>query len=141
MPVVMKSDQFAIVFINAGGGNDRTAKVSADVFGHDFGITLIGPGVNIKTVFMVFITGSLYFLKGRTKMRFQFIRESGAESIPEKRVVEMFHIPPEAVITVPALRDETVDMGIPFKVSPESMQNHDKAWSIVFGLIHLAEHK
>ena len=137
----MKSDQFSIVFINTGGGNDRTSKVSADVLRNNFGITFIGLCVNIKTVFMVFITGSLYFLEGRTKMRFQFIQESGAESVPKIGIVEIFHIPPEAVITVPAFRDETVDMGIPFKVPAESMQDHDKTGSEVFGLIHLVEHK
>ena len=51
----------------------------------------------------------------------------------------MLYITPESVVTVSAFGDETMDVRIPFKVSSESMQDHNKARSKVFGLIHLEE--
>lgn len=139
MPVVMKSDQITIIFVNTGSGNDRTSKISADVFCDNSGITFIGFGVNIKTMFMLFIAGSLYFLEGRTENGFHFIQESGTEGVPKVSVVEMLYIAPESVITVSAFGDKAMDMRIPFKISSESMQDHNKARSKVFGLIHLEE--
>ena len=132
MPVVMKSDQITIIFVNTGSGNDRTTKISADVFCDNSGITFIGFGVNIETMFMFFIAGSLYFLEGRTKNRFHFIQESGTEGVPKVSVVEMLYIAPESVITVSAFGDKAMDMRIPFKISSESMQDHNKARSKVF---------
>lgn len=35
MTVIMKSDVVAIIRINSGGGNNRTSKVSANVFGYN----------------------------------------------------------------------------------------------------------
>ena len=52
----------------------------------------------------------------------------------------MFHIPPEAVVTVSAFRDETVDMWIPFQVSTKRVQDHNKSGSEVAGLIHFKKH-
>ena len=52
----------------------------------------------------------------------------------------MFHIPPEAVVTVSAFRDETVDMWIPFEVSSKRVQNHNKSGSEIAGLIHFEKH-
>lgn len=132
MPVVMKSDQITIIFVNTGSGNDRTTKISADVFCDNSGITFIGFGVNIKTMFMLFIAGGLYFLEGRTKNGSHFIQESGAEGVPKVSVVEMLYIAPESVITVSAFGDKAMDMRIPFKISSESMQDHNKARSKVF---------
>lgn len=63
MTVVMKGNKGAIVFINTGGSNNRTTKISTNVFGDNFGIVFIGPGVNIETVLMIFIAGSFNFLK------------------------------------------------------------------------------
>ena len=63
MPVVMKRDQITIVLIDTGSSDDRTAKVTPDVFCDNPGITFIGLGINIETMFMLFIAGSLYFLE------------------------------------------------------------------------------
>ena len=132
MPVVMERDHVAIILVDAGSSDDGTAKVTADVFCDNSGITFIGFGVNIETMFMFFIAGSLYFLEGRTKNRFHFIQESGTEGVPKVSVVEMLYIAPESVITVSAFGDKAMDMRIPFKISSESMQDHNKARSKVF---------
>lgn len=52
MPVVMKGYVIPIVGINPGEGNDRTAKVAADVFDNGFRITKVRFCVNIKTIFI-----------------------------------------------------------------------------------------
>ena len=139
MPVVMERDHVTIILIDTGSGNDGTAKVTANVFCDNPGITFIGLGENIETMFMLFIAGSFCFFEGSTKNGFHFIQESGAEGIPKERVIEMLYIAPESVIAVSTFGDKTMDMRIPFKISSESMQGHNKARSKVFGLIHLEE--
>lgn len=42
------------------------------------------------------------------------LSQSGTGSVAEIRVVEIMDIAPETVIAVPAFRNETMDMGIPF---------------------------
>ena len=48
MLIVMESHRFAVVGINPGKGNDRTAKIAADLFKDGFGIAEIGFGINVK---------------------------------------------------------------------------------------------
>lgn len=68
-----------------------------------FWVTLLGSGVDIEAVLMVFITGSFHLFKRRTEMSLQFIKESGTEGIAEKSVIEMFYIAPVGIVTVAAL--------------------------------------
>ena len=56
MPVVMESDHFTIVFINSGCGNDRTTKITPNVFYNNSGIAEVGFGINIKTLLVFTIT-------------------------------------------------------------------------------------
>lgn len=58
----MESDIFAVVIVNAGSGDYRPAKI----LHNRFRILLIGLGVNIKAMFIIFVTGSFcFFLKER----------------------------------------------------------------------------
>ena len=65
MPVVVESDIFSIIFVDPGSGNDRTAKIAADVFDDGFGITFVRFGINIETMFMIRIAFGFNFLKRR----------------------------------------------------------------------------
>ena len=47
-------------------------------------------------------------------MLLHFIEESGTESVAEESIIKMFNITPEAVITIAAFRNETVDVRVPF---------------------------
>ena len=67
MPVVVESDIFSIIFVDPGSGNDRTAKVAADVFDDGIGISFVRFGINIETMFMIRIAFGFNFLKRRTK--------------------------------------------------------------------------
>ena len=64
MAVVVECDKVTIIFINTGCSDDRATKISADVFGDDFRITFIRLGINIESVFVLFVTGSFEFFKG-----------------------------------------------------------------------------
>ncbi len=103
MPVVMESDVSTVIVVNTRSSNDRSAKIPAKVFGHYFWVTLLGFGVDIEAVFVVFIAGCFHFFKRRTETGLQFIKESSTEGIAEKRVIEMFYIAPVSIITVAAL--------------------------------------
>ncbi len=52
----------------------------------------------------------------------------------------MIDIAPEAVITVPALGNEAVDIGVPFQISAKGMGYHDKAGSEIHGFILFEKH-
>ena len=52
----------------------------------------------------------------------------------------MTDITPKAVIAVSAFRDETMDMGIPFKIPAKGVKDHDKTGSEVHGFILFKKH-
>ena len=47
---------------------------------------------------------------------------------------------PGAVIAVTAFREETVDIGIPFEIPAECMEDHDIAGSEIFGMVQVEKH-
>lgn len=53
MTIVMKSNKFAVIRVNAGSCNDGPAKVTANVFNHLGRIAFIGHSPNVKTIFMI----------------------------------------------------------------------------------------
>ena len=55
MPVVVESDEIAIITVNAGSGNHRTAKIAADILDSSFRVTGIGFGIDIESIFMFFV--------------------------------------------------------------------------------------
>lgn len=63
MAVVMESNILPVIMINAGGGNNRPAKVSADIFDNDIRVTFVRLGINIKPVFIFLVTEGFCFLK------------------------------------------------------------------------------
>lgn len=81
MAVVMESDRVSIIMVNAGGRNHRPAKISSDIFKDGIRVTFVGFGIDIKTVFVLCVTESFGFLKGRTNFSFHFVKEGGTESI------------------------------------------------------------
>ena len=141
MTVVVEGDKVAVVLVNPGSGNDGTAKITANILCNDFRITFIRLGINIESVFVLFVAGGFDFFEGRAKLGFHLIQESSAKSVTEIGVVKMFHITPEAIITVSTFRDETVNVWIPFQISSEGVKNHDETRSVVFGFIHFKEQR
>ena len=78
------------------------------------------------------ITTGRNFFKRRTDAEQHFLEESSTESIAKESIVEMRDITPESIITVTAFRDETMDMRIPFKITPKSMECRNKARDKMF---------
>ncbi len=72
-------------------------------------------------------------------MGFQFVEKGSTEGITQIIVIEVIYFAPETVITIAAFRDKTVYMGIPFKITSESVEDHDEAGSEVFGFVHFVE--
>lgn len=61
--IIVEGHIYPIIGINAGGGNNRAAEITADVFYNSVSITEIWFCIDIKTVFIFFVNGSLVFLK------------------------------------------------------------------------------
>ena len=114
MTVVMEFDKIAVIAVNAGSGDDGTTKIAADVFQDGRGITFIGFCIDVKAVFVLFVTARFLLFKGRSDFGFQFIEQSGTEGITEEGVVKMMDIAPETVIAVSALRNKAMDVRVPF---------------------------
>lgn len=140
VPCVMKSYIFPIVFINAGGSNDGTAEVAADVFKGDIRRAGIGFSTDIEAFRMIFIDIIPDFAERRADRSSHFFKEDFAESIAEKSIVKVFYGTPGSDITSGAFRDKDMNVRIPFQIPSEGMQDTDKTRREIFGCIDLREH-
>lgn len=114
MAVVVESDKISIIFIDPWSGDYRTAKITADIFNDGFGVTFVGFGIDIETVFMFPVAESLALFERGADPVFHFIKEGGAEGVTKESIVEVADITPEAIVTVTTFRNEAMDVGVPF---------------------------
>ena len=63
MPVVMEGNKRAVVIINAGGGDNRSAEIPADVFNGVPDIERGGFGIDVETISAVLIDIRLSLFK------------------------------------------------------------------------------
>ncbi len=110
VPVVMKGNLSAIVFINTRSGNDRTAKITSNIFGNNIWIIFVWFCINVKSLFMFRIAFCFYFFERWTKNSLHFIEQSSAECVTEKGIIKMMHTFPKTIMAITALSDEAVDM-------------------------------
>ena len=136
----MESNGLSIIPVDPGCGYDGSAKITANIFRNDFRIAEIRLGIDIETMFVLAVAFRFYFFKGRTYFVFHFIEESRAESIAEIVVVKVFYMTPETVITVTAFGKKAVDVRIPFEIPAKSMEDHDIAGRIIFGMVQIEKH-
>lgn len=136
----MKSNHFSILVVDSGSSNNRTAKITSEIFCDSLGVTFIRFGINIETKFMLGIGFRYYRFKRRAKYAVHFVKKSSAEGRAKKGVVKVRDAAPEAIVTQTAFRNETMDMRIPFKVSAESMEDHNKTRGKIFGFIEFKKH-
>ena len=132
VPVVVESHMAAIVGINPGKCNDRTSKITADIFNNGFGVTEVRFGIDIKTIFVFAVYFRFGLLEGRVDLVFQFVEKDSLEGFTEVSIIKIFDSTPEAVIRKPAFSKEAVDMRVPFKRTSEGMEDADKAGDKVF---------
>lgn len=114
MPVVMESDVFPVIVVDAGGCGHWPAKVPANIFDDRFGVAFIRFGINIKTMSIIFVAECLCLFEGRANPGFQFIKECRAESIAQIIIVEVGYIFPKTVVAEASFGDQAVDMRVPF---------------------------
>ena len=138
--VIVESNGIPVIPVNPGSGNNGSAKVATDIFCHYFRVAEIRFGINIEAMLVLGVTACFHFFERRTDSVFHFIKESGTESVTEIIVIKVFDMTPEAIITVAAFRKETVDVGIPFEIPAESMEEHDITGSIVLGMVQVEKH-
>ena len=138
--VVMEGDIFTIIFVDAFCGDNRSAKVTADIF-CNFPWTAQGRFcINIKTFFAVLIDVRFDSFERTAYFIFQFIQECSAECIAQKCVVKMLECAPGRRVPDTAFRDKTVDVRVPLKTAAKSMEDTDKTRSKKFRFIFLVEH-
>lgn len=89
---------------------------------------------------MITVAFGFHFFKRRTYFLFQKVKQSSAKRIAKQSVVEMSHGTPKTTDTDTTFREKTMDVGIPFEITTESMKNADKAGSKIFSFINLVEH-
>ena len=65
MAVIVEGDHVTIIFVNAGSGDDRAAKVAPNVFGDNLRVTFIRFGMDIEAIFMVSIDGGFHLFEVR----------------------------------------------------------------------------
>lgn len=65
MAVIVKGDHVAVIFVNAGSGDDRATKIAPNIFGNNLRVTLIRFSMDIETIFMVPIDGGLNLFEVR----------------------------------------------------------------------------
>ena len=117
MSIVMKSNHFAIVFIDPGSGDHRASKVASNVFDDCLRVTDVGFCENIKTIFVIRVTFGFDLFEGRADTGFHFIEQSSAEGIAKISVTKDFDVSPKSIVAVTALGDQAMDMRIPFQVT------------------------
>lgn len=138
--VVVKRNRISVIAVNPGCSDYRPAKIAADIFGNDFGITKIGFGIDIEAVFMLAVAFGLYLFKRRPDPVFHFIEKGSTEGVTEKIIIKVFDMTPETVITVGAFGKKAVNMRIPFEIPAEGMKDHDIAGSEIFGMVQVEKH-
>ncbi len=114
MTIIMEGDEVTIIFIDTFGGDNRTSKISADIFNNGVRFAFSIFSKDIETVFMIRIAGSFYLFERISKMFLEFIKECSLERKTEECKRKMFYIAPFARVTNTAFRNQTVDVRIPF---------------------------
>ena len=137
--VVMEGDKVAIIFVNPGGGNNRTSQIAPNVFYGGSGVAFSWLGIDIETVFVFPVTTGLYFFERGTDFGFHFTQQCSAESIAEVGIVEVIDIAPDTIIAVTAFRNEAVYVRVPFQIPAKGVEDHDETGRKVHGLILLKE--
>lgn len=73
VPVIMESYVVPVIGIDPGKGDDRTSKVTTDIFHNRFWVAEVWLCVNIKAIFVFAVYFGLRFFKRRADAFFQFV--------------------------------------------------------------------
>ena len=56
----------------------------------------------------------------------EFVKKCSAKSMTQISIVKVLYMTPKVIITVTTFRNETVNVRIPFEVTPQGMESHNK---------------
>lgn len=129
MSGVVKGYVFTIIFVNTGSGNDRTTKISGDIFYSNIRGTEIRLCPDIETVSMKGIHLIFDSAERRAESFCKFLKKNFSESITQEVIVEMFNRTPGCDITGTALGNKSVYVRIPLKIPTESVKDTDNTGS------------
>ncbi len=115
-------------------------KVAANIFSGFVWVAFVWLGINIKAVFVVFVAGRFYFFESAADFCFHFIEQGGLEDVAQKIVVEISLFTPQPTIANSAFRNQAMDMGVPFQVPAECMEDADETGGEKFRFVVFVEH-
>ena len=114
--------------------------VTANVFGNDGRFAVVGFGIDIKALTVIFIDIRLHFFERRTDSFVKMIEESSTKRFAQKRIVKVGKAFPRSNATDSDFGNEDMDVRIPLKAAAEGVEDTDKTGSKTFGFVNLAEH-
>lgn len=132
MRSIVKGYRFSIVGIDAGSCYDRPSQITVNIFDSGIRRTGIRLSPDIKSIFMIVIDCIFSFLKRRTDDLCHTVKKDFAEGIAEEGIIKMFYITPWGKVAGTALRNQCMDMRVPFEVTSKGVKDTDKTGSEVF---------
>ncbi len=75
----------------------------------------------------MFIAGGLRFFERSVNARLHFVQKRGLEGLMQQIVVKMSFSAPYPAVPNAAFRNQAVDVGVPFQVPAESVEDASKA--------------
>ncbi len=113
MALIMERHTIPVIGINPGSGDDRSSKISADVFNGDI---------------------------RRAQFKGELIQKDFTKSQAQEVIIKMGIGPPGSKVASAAFRNQGMDVRIPFQIPSKGMEDADKTRSKMFGPVKLEEH-
>ena len=140
VPVEMESNMRTGVGIDAGGSNDGSAEIAANVLGNDRGVTVVWLGVDVETFAMITINSRLDGFERRADGRMEPIKQSSTKGFTQKGIVKMLNTLPGRNTPNGDFGDEDMNVRVPLKAAAEGMKNADETGSKMLSFIEFTEH-
>ena len=110
---VMKGYIFAVIIINTGCGDNRSADIPADVFNGNIRSAEIWLCTNIKTIGVFRIHFIFNFTKSGANTESELFKQHFTKGITKKAIIKVFDGTPGSDVASTTLGDEGMDMRIP----------------------------
>lgn len=98
MFIVMESYIFTIIRIDPGKSNNRTTKITADIFDGGFGFTEIRFSINVEAILIFTVNFRFCLFKRRTDPFFELVQKDSLKGFTEIGIIEVIDSTPETVI-------------------------------------------
>lgn len=99
-----------------------------------------GLSPDIEAFRMGGVHGCLGLFEGRADGGLHLIEQDGTEGAAEEAVIEMGDPAPAGTVAGTPFGNEAVDVGVPFEVTAEGVEDEDEAGGELFLLIELCKH-